>query len=146
MAQEACLSLNSWAMIRQAKRLIAAYTASSLGLNLYAIDPKTLPSHTGDFETFIRLWQRESMLMPLALYIDVDGASDAEKVQLKRLLHRSDGITFLDKQDPDTDTTYNRLLVEIMKTDSHRTTTTLGECVVERRERTITTLGGTVFV
>lgn len=97
------------------KHLIAGHVVSELGLNLHAIDLKTLPSQTGDFETFTRLWQRESLLMPLALYIDIDGAADAEKTQLKRFLERSNGVVFVDLEDAKTETVRNRFSVEVNK-------------------------------
>ena len=97
------------------KRLIAGHTALALGVNLHVLDLKTLPTQTGDFETFTRLWQRESLLMPLALYIDSDGASDAERAQLKRFVQRTNGLIFLDEQHADTDVAQNRVVVEVMK-------------------------------
>ena len=97
------------------KQLIAVKVANSLGLNLHTIDIKTIPSQTGDFETFSRLWQRESILMPLALYINVDGAGDTEKTQLKRFLERSSGVVFLDLLDSKAESLRNRISVEINK-------------------------------
>ncbi|MCF6231435.1 MAG: ATP-binding protein [Gammaproteobacteria bacterium] len=97
------------------KHLIAGQVASVLGLSLQSMDIKILPSQMGDFETFTRLWQRESLLMPLALYIHIDGATDAEKMQLKRFLERSNGVVFLDLEDAKTETVRNRFSVEINK-------------------------------
>jgi len=97
------------------KRLVARRVTTELGLNLQSIDLKTLPSQTGDFETFTRLWQRESMLLPLALYIEVDSASEAEKNRLKRFLERSNGIVFVQTDDAKADTVRNRLIVEVNK-------------------------------
>jgi hypothetical protein len=97
------------------KRLIAGQVALPLGLNLQAIDLKTLPTQTGDFETLIRLWQRESRLLPFALYIYVNGASDAERTQLKRFLERSDGVIFLDKEYSETESTRHRITFETNK-------------------------------
>jgi len=97
------------------KQLIAGKVANFLGLNLYAIDIKTLPSQCGDFETFSRLWQRESVLMPLALYISVNGAGDTEKTLLKRFLERSCSVVFLDLLDSKTESLRNRISVEINK-------------------------------
>ena len=97
------------------KQLIAGKVANALGVNLHAIDLKTLPSQTGDFETFTRLWQRESLLMPLALYIGVDGAGEAEKTLLKRFLERSSGVVFLDLLDTKAESLRNRISVEINK-------------------------------
>jgi len=97
------------------KRLIAGHVVLSLGLNLQAIDLKTLPSQTGDFETFTRLWQRESLLLPLALYIDVNGASAAEKAQLKRFLERRDGVIFLDQEDAKIELVRHQIAFETSK-------------------------------
>ena len=44
--------------------------AQSLGLTLYRIAGDAMPAQTADHETFVRLWQRESALLPIALYID----------------------------------------------------------------------------
>ncbi len=97
------------------KQLIAGKVAKSLGLNLHTIDSKTIPSQTGDFETFSRLWQRESVLMPLALYISVDGAGDVEKTLLKRFLEHSNSVVFLDLLDSKAESLRNRISVEINK-------------------------------
>jgi hypothetical protein len=97
------------------KQLIAVKVANSLGLNLHTIDTKTIPSQTGDFETFSRLWERESTLMPLALYISVDSADDTEKTLLKRFLERSSGVVFLDLLDSKAESLRNRMSVEINK-------------------------------
>jgi len=97
------------------KCLLAEQVALLLDLNLYSIDIKTLPSQTGDFETFTRLWQRESLLMPLALYIVIDGVDDAEKSKIKRFLERNDGVIFLDIEDAKTETVRNRFSIEVNK-------------------------------
>jgi len=97
------------------KRLIAGRVASLLNLTLQTIDLKTLPSQTGDFETFTRLWVRESMLLPLALYIEVDGATDTEKTQLKRFLERCSGVVFVELEDAKIETVHNQFTVEINK-------------------------------
>lgn len=97
------------------KRQVAGMVATKLGLNLKTISFRILPDQIGDFETFTRLWQRESLLLPLALYLEVDGMADAEKTKLKRFLERSTGVVFLDITDTRTETTRNRLSVEVNK-------------------------------
>lgn len=97
------------------KRLIAGHVATLLNLNLQTIDLKTLPSQTGDFETFTRLWERESMLLPLSLYVEVDGATDAEKTLLKRFLERSGSVMFVELEDAKIETVRNKFSVEINK-------------------------------
>ena len=97
------------------KRQVAGMVATKLGLNLKTISFRILPDQIGDFETFTRLWQRESLLLPLALYLEVDGMADAERTKLKRFLERSSGVVFLDIADGRTETTRNRLSVEVNK-------------------------------
>ncbi len=97
------------------KRLLAGRVVTELGLNLQTIDLKTLPCQTGDFETFTRLWERESILLPLALYIEIEGATDAEKTQLKRFLERSSSIVFIELEDTKIETVRNHFSVEIKK-------------------------------
>lgn len=97
------------------KHLIAMNVARSLGLNLYAIDLKLMPGQTGNFETFSRLWQRESLLMPLSLYITTGGAGEIEKTLLKRFLERTSGLVFVDLQDSKIESVRNRISVEISK-------------------------------
>jgi hypothetical protein len=97
------------------KQLIAAAVASELGLNLKFISSNAIPKQTGDFETFTRLWQRESLLMPLALYVDIQGSEKEEKSQLKRFSQRCDGVVFVDLNDSKTEIARNRLSIEVSK-------------------------------
>ncbi len=97
------------------KRLIATRITLTLGINLQTMSLKNLPGQIGDFETFTRLWQRECLLMPLALYININGATDSEKSLLKRFLERSRDVVFLDVEDSNIDITRQRLSVEINK-------------------------------
>ncbi|MCF6338514.1 MAG: ATP-binding protein [Gammaproteobacteria bacterium] len=97
------------------KRLIATRIALTLGISLQTMSLKNMPGQIGDFETFTRLWQRECLLMPLALYIDINDATDSEKPLLKRFLERSRDVVFLDVEDSNIDITRQRLSVEINK-------------------------------
>ena len=84
------------------KQLVAAVVATNLGLHLYRLSAEMLPGHTAELETLARLWQRESVLIPLALYLDAqeadsnqgDGQSQTTQ-PLNRFLSRSDGVFFL---------------------------------------------------
>lgn len=87
------------------KQLIASYTASTLGRHLYRLPIEMLPQQPTELETLARLWHRESLLMPLALYIDAqesDGNSPLEghTLSLNRFLARSEGIFFLGTREP----------------------------------------------
>ncbi len=71
-----------------------------LGLRLYRLPLELLPTQGTDLETLARLWERESLLLPLALYVDVQGWDEAANAGgmalLRRFLSRSQGIFFLD--------------------------------------------------
>ena len=71
-----------------------------LGLHLYRLPLELLPTQGTELETLARLWQRESLLLPLALYVDVQGWDEAVNAggmaALRRFLSRSQGIFGLD--------------------------------------------------
>ena len=52
------------------KQLIASYAASQLGFQLYHLPSGLLPNSAGELENFLRLWDRESRLMGVVLYLD----------------------------------------------------------------------------
>jgi ATPase family associated with various cellular activities (AAA)/Winged helix domain, variant len=75
------------------KLTIAACAAADIRRRLYRLAPEALPAQPADLEVLARLWQRESILLPIALYIDAQelDASDAHTAPVRRLLARSDG-------------------------------------------------------
>lgn len=82
------------------KHVVAYYAATTIGRRLYRIPLEMLPPQAADVELLARLWERESLLLPLALYLDaqdVDSASPSEgqALPLNRFLLRSEGIFFL---------------------------------------------------
>ncbi|HEU4597712.1 MAG TPA: ATP-binding protein [Pyrinomonadaceae bacterium] len=92
----------------QSKQLVAAYAAAGLGLHVYRLPARQLPSQAAELETFARLWQRQSVLLPVCLYLDALETETAatgegrepELPPLGRFLTRSDGVFFLDTRDP----------------------------------------------
>ena len=87
------------------KRAIAGSAAADLGCELYLLDGETVPTDAADVEHFARLWQRDSLLAPLALYIDADevdigAGGEARRVALNRLLMRIAGVSFLATREP----------------------------------------------
>jgi ATP-dependent 26S proteasome regulatory subunit len=80
------------------KEAIALRTANELGLDLYRLAAETLPGQWPEFEILTRLWRRESVLLPVALYLD---ASDAERESqlLKRAIPRIGPFVFLDTRE-----------------------------------------------
>ena len=80
------------------KQLVAFHVASQLNRRLCRLNAEMLPPAPADLETLARLWQRESRLLPLALYLDAEdfGGSETERSgALARFLSRSEGIFFI---------------------------------------------------
>jgi hypothetical protein len=82
------------------KQLVAYHAAAQVGRHLCRIPLEMLPSQAADLETLARLWQRESLLLPLVLYLDaqeMDSTTPAEGqvLPLNRFLDRAEGIFFL---------------------------------------------------
>jgi hypothetical protein len=83
------------------KRLVARAAAEHLGLRLYRIAPDLVPNQVHELETFLRLWQRESVLLPVAIYVDAhDGdvacGGEAQAQAIRRFLDRLEGVCFVD--------------------------------------------------
>ncbi len=87
----------------RSKLMIAQHAAARLGLTLYRMPADALPTQTADHETFLRLWQRESALLPIALYIDageLDRASSPQVSAIQRLFGRGMGVMFVETRQP----------------------------------------------
>src|SRR5262249_53002985 len=102
------------------KRLVAARTAGLLGLRPFRLALEQLPAHGGDLDSLARLWFRESLLIPVALYLDghqAQGSSGTESQipSLRRLLTRLNGVIFLDSRDPIAGISATTFAVEIHK-------------------------------
>ncbi|GAC1341950.1 MAG: ATP-binding protein [Ktedonobacteraceae bacterium] len=82
------------------KQLVAGQVASEQGRPLHRLPIEMLPSQMTDVELLARLWQRESMLQPLAIYLDAqdfDGASpnEGQAPHLRRFLAHCNHPLFL---------------------------------------------------
>jgi len=87
----------------ESKQLAGQAVAHALDVSLYRLAAEMLPAHPADLETFARLWQRETALLPLGLWIDahdLDRQSEAHATPLKRFLGRTGGILFVDAREP----------------------------------------------
>jgi hypothetical protein len=77
-----------------AKRLVAAHAADTGGLVAFRLPATLLPSAPVELDNLARLWEREAALLPLALYLEVDDASDTAasgRPPLGRFLSRVSG-------------------------------------------------------
>lgn len=80
------------------KRSIAKRVAHKLRLSIYRLPADMLPTALPELETLARLYQRESKMLPLALYLDAQD-TDKELPAINRLLTRIDGAVFLDTRE-----------------------------------------------
>ena len=80
------------------KQWIAVHAAGIFGRYVYRLTAGSLPAQANDLETLARLWQRESILLPLALYVDaeeVDHATPEQSKILRHFLLRASGMVLL---------------------------------------------------
>jgi hypothetical protein len=85
------------------KQLVAQQVAAFLNTNLYRLPIELLPAQASELETLARLWHRESLLLPIALYLDAherEGTSlESSILPLHRFLTRSGGLIFISSRE-----------------------------------------------
>ena len=81
------------------KQMVAWHAAATLGLNIYKMPAELLPSQAGELETLARLWERESILIHISLFLDARSADATVSGLVTRFLARSSGVIFLDTRD-----------------------------------------------
>lgn len=77
---------------------IAAHACAAFGCRLYTLPVRSLPTVRSELETLARLWHRESLLLPVALYLDADelDADSGETADAMRtLLGHPLGLAFV---------------------------------------------------
>ena len=97
---------------------MAQLVSRALNRSLYQMGIETLPSHIAEVETLARLWQRESLLLPTALYIEMEngnGVSTEASVALDRFLSRDIGLVFLGLREQPLRVNSSSLTVEVKK-------------------------------
>jgi hypothetical protein len=90
------------------KQLVAQQAADTLGLNVFRMPGELLPQQAGDLETLARLWHRESLLLPIALFLDTHDQGGEQKADgaahtmgsLERFLARSHGVFLISSREP----------------------------------------------
>jgi ATPase family protein associated with various cellular activities (AAA)/winged helix domain-containing protein len=68
------------------KLAVARQVSSVIERQLYRLPIEALPSQRTEIETLARLWQRESVLLPVALYLDAE-ALDAGSAEMMATFH-----------------------------------------------------------
>jgi hypothetical protein len=100
------------------KQLIAERASARLGLLPHRVSAESLPTQSTDLESFVRLWQRESALLPLALYIDtteLDRTTGPVVSALQRVCKRGMGVIFVDTRQQWADLGRGSLAVDIAR-------------------------------
>ncbi|OLE59598.1 MAG: AAA family ATPase [Cyanobacteria bacterium 13_1_40CM_2_61_4] len=80
------------------KHAVALAVATELGIHLHSLPATLLPSGANDLDTTARLWQRETALLPIALYLDAANTELVPDTQgaMARFLDRIGGVVFID--------------------------------------------------
>jgi hypothetical protein len=86
------------------KQLVASQVGHALGMRMYQISAESIPVNSAELETFGRLWHRECLLLPIALYLeayelDAGATSESHSAAIHRFLSRAEGIVILDGRD-----------------------------------------------
>lgn len=99
------------------KQAIAQCVAAAFGMQAHRLSAELLPGAAGEQETLLRLWQRESRLLPLALYLDATGLErgDAGAALAARFVGRVGGLVFADAREPLLSTAAHVISVDVAK-------------------------------
>ena len=100
------------------KQQIASQVASGFGRVLYRLPAELLPTQTAELDTFIRLLQRETRLLPVALYVsahEIDKSSEGRAASLNRFLADYEGLVFLDSAEPQQSADWQSLSINVNK-------------------------------
>jgi hypothetical protein len=73
------------------KLIVAALVGHALGLRPYRLDARLLPTAPAEIESIARLWQRESLLLPVALYVEIDAGETPAAGSIDTLLSKLSG-------------------------------------------------------
>jgi len=87
---------------KYSKRLVAWEASIRLGLHLYRMPADLLPVQPVELDDLARLWERERILQPIALYVDApeaDAGQEGKAQLLNRFLAKIHGVVFLDTRD-----------------------------------------------
>jgi ATPase family associated with various cellular activities (AAA) len=96
------------------KQQIASAVADQLSTGLYLLPASVLPASPTEIESLARAWRRETLLLPVSLYLDAKEA-ERDAPSVTRFLSRSDGLVFLDTRDNWRNLQREGLVVEVEK-------------------------------
>ena len=127
------------------KQLLVWHIAAALGLRVYYMPLALIPAHSIDLENLARLWQRESLLLPIGLYIDAheaDQDGEGAASSLGRFLVRSDGLFFLGTRDVRQDLRRPTLDLDVAKPTAMEQQTAWQTILPEQSSRVSARLAG----
>ena len=85
------------------KQLIALEAARQAEVNVFRLPGEWLPQNAAELESLARLWERENILQPVALFLDTREVEaitpESTEGVLERFLARSRGVVFLDTRE-----------------------------------------------
>ncbi|MBP2477019.1 hypothetical protein JOF53_005891 [Crossiella equi] len=79
---------------------VAAAAAEAGGLTLYALNAEELPADPGERELLGRLWEREALLLPAALLVEVTDASPSARAAVSRFVDGLGAPVLVSSTDP----------------------------------------------
>lgn len=100
------------------KLAVARAVAARLERRLYRIALAALPLARADLDHFVRLWQREVALLPIALYVDAEDLEPARvehAAALRQLASRELGLVFVAVRESPRDDSGATLAVDVGK-------------------------------
>jgi ATPase family associated with various cellular activities (AAA) len=96
------------------KRLVAAHAAARCGLIACRLSTQLLPAQPVELDALARLWERESALLPLAMYLEVDDTDEgAKQPPVSRFLARIGGRIALASRESEPDLGRLSLVLDI---------------------------------
>jgi len=103
------------------KLAVARQVCGTIERQLYRLPIEALPTERADIETIARLWQRESVLLPVALYLDAE-ALDAAGAEASAAFHHfvshELGLLFVGLREASSRTSPAGLSIEVEKPTS----------------------------
>lgn len=97
---------------------VAEEICDRIGRRLFRLQLETLPQNPAEIETIARLWQRETLLLPIGLYIDADSSphAAAEAIAgLQKFLSRHLGLVFVAVRESLVQLRNTMLTIEVQK-------------------------------
>ena len=102
----------------QSKLMVAQKALAQLGMTLFRINADAVPVQLADHETFVRLWNRECVLLPIGLYVDaaqIDRTGGPLVSAIQRLFNRCMGLAFLDAREPVSELGRDSITLDVAK-------------------------------